>query len=52
MLDLFKWFLERVDFVKLAEAQRGRNNRRAAARLHVALVIAYDIIELFEVLID
>lgn len=52
MIELIKWFLERVDPVRLAEAQRLRNNRRAAARLHVALVIAYDIIEIFEILLD
>jgi hypothetical protein len=49
---LIQWFLERVDPAQLAEAQRLRNNRRAAARLHLALIIAYDIIEIFQILLD
>jgi hypothetical protein len=52
MLSLIKWFFERIDVLKLAEFQRTRNNRKIAARLHVALVIAYDIIEIYQVLLD
>jgi len=43
--------LEKVDFLKLSEALRGRNNRQAAARLFLALTITYEIIEIFEVLV-
>lgn len=52
MLALLKWFLEQVNFVKIAEFQQGRNNRKAAARLHLILVTAYDIIDVQETLLD
>jgi hypothetical protein len=51
MLAFLKWFFERIDFVKIAELQRGRNNRKAAARLHLVLVTAYDIIDVQETLL-
>lgn len=52
MIGLFTAFLKRLDFVRLAEAQRGRNNREAAAQLHAGLLIAYEIIEIFQILLD
>jgi hypothetical protein len=52
MLELIKLFLEKLDFVAIAKALRGRKNRRAAARLHLVLVQVYEIIELYGVLLD
>ena len=52
MLNLLQWFFEQIDFVRVAEFIRGRNNRLAAARLLKAVVIAYDIIEIYEILLD
>lgn len=52
MLTLLKIFLQKLDFVAIAEFLRKRNNRRAAARLHLVLVQSYEIIELFEIILD
>jgi hypothetical protein len=52
MLELIKFFLEKIDFLAIAEALRKRKNRRVAARLHVILVQSYEIIELYHVLLD
>jgi hypothetical protein len=38
MLELFKFILERLDFLAIAEALRQRKNRKAAARLHLILI--------------
>ncbi|RKE42418.1 MULTISPECIES: hypothetical protein [unclassified Sphingomonas] len=51
MLSFFMSVLKSLDFVKLSEFQRGRNKRKVSARLHLILVTAYDIIEVFEELI-
>ena len=48
MLSFFLWVLNHLDFVKLSEFQRGRNTRKVSARLHLILVTAYDIIEVYE----
>lgn len=47
MLSLFQWVLKQIDFVKLSEFQRGRNTRKVSAKLHLILVTAYDIIEVY-----
>jgi tetratricopeptide (TPR) repeat protein len=52
MLTFLKWVFDHIDFVKIAEMQRGRANRKAAARLHLVLVTAYDIIETYEALLE
>ena len=52
MLELLKVFLEKIDFLAIAEALRKRKNRRIAAQLHVILVQSYEIIELYRVLLD
>jgi hypothetical protein len=52
MLELIKFFLEKIDFLAIAEVIRKRKNRRVAARLHVILVQSYEIIELYRVLLD
>ncbi|WP_066793686.1 hypothetical protein [Sphingomonas soli] len=52
MLALLKWLFEHIDFVKIAELQRGRNNRKVAARLHLALIAAYEIVDVQETLLD
>jgi len=52
MLSFLQWVFDKIDFVQIAELQRGRNNRKAAARLHLILVTAYDIIDVQETLLD
>lgn len=52
MLAFLNWIFKQIDFAKLAELQRGRNNRKAAARLHMVLVTAYEIIDVQETLLD
>jgi hypothetical protein len=52
MLELIKFFLEKIDFLAIAEVIRKRKNRQLAARLHVILVQSYEIIELYRVLLD
>lgn len=52
MLELIKFFLEKVDFLAIAETLRKRKNRRIAARLHIILVQSYEIIELYRILLD
>jgi hypothetical protein len=52
MLELFKVFLENIDFLAIAEALRKRKNRRIAAQLHIILVQSYEIIELYWVLLN
>jgi hypothetical protein len=52
MLELLKFLLDKLDFVSVAEAVRKRGNRRAAARLHLILVQSYEIIELYDILLD
>lgn len=52
MLELIKIFLEKIDFLAIAEALRKRKNRLLAARLHVILVQSYEIIELYRILLD
>jgi hypothetical protein len=38
MLELIKFFLEKLDFLAIAEVLRKRKNRQLAARLHAILV--------------
>lgn len=52
MLELIKFFLEKLDFLAIAEVLRKRKNRQLAARLHAILVQSYEIIELYRVLLD
>jgi hypothetical protein len=52
MLELLKFLLDQLDFVSISKAARDRKNRRAAARLHLILVQSYEIIELYEILLD
>jgi hypothetical protein len=52
MLELFKFFLKKIDFLAIAEMLRKRKNRMVAARLHLILVKSYEIIELYRVLLD
>ncbi len=52
MLTLIKAFLEKVDFLRIAEALRKRNNRRLAAGLHAVLIQSYEIIELYRILLE
>jgi len=52
MLTLIKAFLEKIDFLAIAEALRRRKNRRLSAGLYVVLVQSYEIIELFRILLD
>ena len=47
MLELIKFFLDKIDFLAIAEALRKRKNRQMAARLHLILVQSYEIIELY-----
>jgi hypothetical protein len=52
MLTLLKAFLEKIDFLAIAEALRKRKNRRVSAALYVVLVQSYEIIELYRILLD
>jgi len=52
VLELIKFFLEKLDVLAIAEALRKRRNRRIAARLHLILVQSYEIVELYHVLLD
>ena len=52
MLNLFKFFLEKIDILKVAEALRKRQNRKVSAHLHLILDQAYEIIELYQLLLD
>ncbi|MBL1271680.1 MAG: hypothetical protein COB25_007245 [Oceanospirillales bacterium] len=52
MLELLKFLFEKIDFLAIAEVLRKRGNRRSAARLHLILVQSYEIIELYEILLD
>jgi hypothetical protein len=52
MLELLKFLLEKLDFVKFAESARKRRNRKTAAQLHLILVQSYEIVELYEVILD
>jgi hypothetical protein len=52
MLTLIKTFLEKIDFLAIAEALRKRKNRRLSAGLYVVLVQSYEIIELYRILLD
>lgn len=52
MFEVLKFFLEKLDFLAIVEYLRKRGNRRTAARLHLILIQSYEIIELYEVLLD
>lgn len=52
MLELLKFLFEKLDFIAIAEYVRKRGNRRNAARLHLILIQSYEILELYEVLLD
>lgn len=51
MLELIKFVLEKLDIVAIANFIRERKNRRLAATLHLVLVQAYEILELYRVLL-
>lgn len=52
MIELLRFFLEKLDFLAIAEFLRRRNNRKAAARLHLVLVQSYEIIELYRIILN
>jgi hypothetical protein len=52
MLELIRFFLEKINFLAIAKVLEKHKNRRVAARLHVILVQSYEIIELYRVLLD
>ena len=52
MLELIKLFLEKIDFLAIAESLRKRKNRQGAARLHLILVQSYEIIEIYRILLN
>lgn len=52
MLELLKFFLQKVDFLAIAEMSRKHKNRKMAAQLHLILVQSYEITELYQVLLD
>jgi hypothetical protein len=52
MLTLIKAFLDKIDFLRIAETLRKRNNRRLAAGLHAVLIQSYEIIELYRILLQ
>jgi len=52
MLELIKFFLEKIDFLAISEALRKRKNRKGAARLHLILVQSYEIIEIYKILLN
>lgn len=52
MLELLKFVLEKLDFIKLAEAIHRQRNRKAAAQLYLALIQAYEVLEIYRVLLD
>ena len=51
MLEIIRFFIEKIDFLKIAELARKRNDRLMAARLHLILVQSYEIIELYTVIL-
>lgn len=52
MLTLLKWFFDKLDFIRLAEAIHRHRNRKAAAQLYSVLVQAYEILEIYALLLD
>jgi hypothetical protein len=52
MLELIKFFLGKLDFLAISQALRKNENRRIAARLHLILVQSYEVIEIYQVLLD
>lgn len=52
MLELIKFFFEKIDFLAIAEALRKRKNRKGASRLHLILVQSYEIIEIYKILLN
>jgi hypothetical protein len=52
MLELIKFFLGKVDFLAISQALSKNKNQRIAARLHLILVQSYEIIEIYQVLLD
>jgi hypothetical protein len=52
MLELVKFFLQKVDFLAIAEMSRKHKNRKMASQLHLILVQSYEIIELYQILLD
>lgn len=52
MLELIKFFLEKIDFLAIAEALRKQKNRKGAARLHLILIQSYEIIEIYKILLN
>ena len=52
MLGLLNWFLEKFDPLRVEEFLRQRNNRSTASKLFYILIVTYEIIEIYEVLLD
>ena len=52
MLEMLKFFFQKIDFLAIAEMSRKHKNRKMAAQLHLILVQSYEIIELYQVLLD
>jgi hypothetical protein len=52
MFGLLKFVTDKIDFLKLAETLRKKNNRETAAPLHIVLVTSYDIIEIYQIILD
>ena len=52
MLELLKFFFEKLDFFAISAELKKRHHQRIAARLYVILVQAYEIIELCRILLD
>jgi hypothetical protein len=51
MLELLKVLLDKLDFIELARFIHARRSRLLAARLHLVLVQAFEILELYRVLL-
>lgn len=52
MLEIIRFFIEKIDFLHIAQIARQRKDRLTAARLHLILVQSYEIIELYRVILD
>ena len=51
VLALIKEFLEKLNFLGIAETLRKRKNQRIAAKLYVTLVQSYEVLELYRILL-
>jgi hypothetical protein len=52
MFELLMYLLDKLDYLKIIEALRKRNNRQHAANLHLILVQAREILEIYRILLD